>query len=70
MNASNQKMRKEYEAIDKRKRADLLAFASRWALPLSECYDPSEVEAMSTSDIQRHVFLGVDLAPNFSEGEW
>lgn len=50
----------ELAALDKTDREALLAFAVRQCSTLSECFDPVEVEAMSTRDIRFHLEVEFD----------
>lgn len=52
----------EWLKVDKRRRDELLAFATRWSFGIAECYEPAEVDAMTTEDLRFTIGLEVDMA--------
>ncbi len=56
------RMDAEWHEVDKRRRDELLAYATRWSLAIIECYDADEVAAMTTADLRFHIGLQSDMA--------
>lgn len=46
------KMHAEWKQVDKRSRNEMMTYAERWALPISECYTDAERAEMTTKEIR------------------